>query len=113
MPTIIDIEPALLRWQAKHGKRITNEELAERAGISIAALYRIKSGEMINPDLRKINAICKVLECDPGDIIFREPTAQYDEATRLEVERLEILREIEDKLKRQTQKKQNSSVAKT
>ena len=74
MPTYIDIEPALLRWQAKHGRRMTNEELAELAGISIAALYRMKSGEMSRPDLSKINELCKVLECEPGEIIKRENT---------------------------------------
>ncbi|MDQ7026054.1 MAG: helix-turn-helix domain-containing protein [Anaerolineae bacterium] len=74
MPTYINIEPALLRWQAKHGKRMTNEELANRAGISIAALYRMKSGEMSRPDLSKINELCKVLECEPGEIIKRENT---------------------------------------
>jgi len=105
MPTFIDIEPALLRWQAKHGKRMTNEELAEAAGISIAALYRMKSGDMIAPDLRKINQICKVLECQPGEIIMREPTGKLDEISRLEVERLELLKEIERKLKHTTEVK--------
>lgn len=100
MPTIINIEPAILRWQAKHNTRLTNEELAERAGISIAALYRIKSGEMIAPDLRKINEICKVLECEPGEIIVREPTSKLDEASALEVERLEILKELGEKIGR-------------
>ena len=99
MPTYINIDPALFRWQAKHGQRMTNEELAERAGISIAALYRMKSGEMLQPDLRKINELCKVLECEPGEIIVREATRQSDELTKLEVERMEILREIQDKTK--------------
>lgn len=100
MPTYIDIEPALLRWQAKYGQRMTNEDLAERAGISIAALYRMKSGEMLQPDLRKINELCKVLECEPGEIIVREQTKEFDELSRLEVERMEILREMEEKVKR-------------
>lgn len=100
MPTYINIEPALLRWQAKHGQRLTNEELADRAGISIAALYRLKSGEMIAPDLRKINEICKVLECQPGEIIVREPTGPVDEVTSLEVERIQILKEIEEQIRR-------------
>lgn len=104
MPTFIDIEPALLRWQAKHGKRMTNEELAERAGISIAALYRMKSGEATRPDLSKINEICKVLECEPGEIIKREPTGPINEKARLEAERIEILKEIEDKIKRKRDK---------
>ena len=98
MPTYINIDPALFRWQAKHGQRMTNEELAERANISIAALYRMKSGEMLQPDLRKINELCKVLECEPGEIIVREETRQSDELTKLEVERIEILREIEARI---------------
>ena len=109
MPTYIDIDPALLRWQAKHGKRMTNEELAERAGISIAALYRMKSGEMSRPDLSKINELCKVLECEPGEIIKREETGPIiDEVTLLEVERLEILHELEEKIKRKREQAQNS-----
>jgi putative transcriptional regulator len=100
MPVYIDIEPALLKWQAKHKQRMTNEELAHRAGITIAALYRIKSGEMIAPDLRKINAICKVLECEPGDLIFREETGGLDETTRLDLEQKEILDEWEERRKR-------------
>ena len=97
MPVYIDIEPALLKWQARHNERLTYEELAERAEISIAALYRIKSGRMIAPDLRKINALCKILECEPGDLIFREETGELDESTRLALEQQAILDEWEDR----------------
>lgn len=100
MPTYINIDKALFGWQARHGRRLTNEELAEQAGISIAALYRMKSGDMLQPDLRKINELCKVLECQPGDIIVREPTRPIDEGKRLEVERIEILHELEENFKR-------------
>lgn len=92
MPTYIDLEPALLRWQANHQQRMTYEELAEKAGISIAALYRIKSGSMITPDLRKINELCKVLECEPGDLMVRTPTDHMSEVTKLEVEYQEAKR---------------------
>jgi putative transcriptional regulator len=97
MPVYIDIEPALLKWQARHNERMTYEELAERAEISIAALYRIKSGRMIAPDLRKINALCKILECEPGDLIFRDETGDLDESTRLALEQKAILDEWEER----------------
>ncbi len=113
MPTYINIEPAVLRWQARHGKRLTNEELADKAGISIAALYRMKSGDMIAPDLRKINELCKVLECEPGEIIVREKTGPVDEATRLEVERMEVLKELEEKIKRRRDQQQQQEEAQT
>jgi DNA-binding Xre family transcriptional regulator len=99
MPTQIDLEPALLRWQAKHQRRLTYEELARMAGISIAALYRIKSGNTITPDLRKINAICKILECEPGDLIVRHQTGMSDENTRWEARRIEITDEINARVK--------------
>lgn len=105
MPTYVNLEPALLQWQARHNERMTYEELAERASISIAALYRIKSGNMITPDLRKINALCKVLECEPGDIIVRESTGPSDEVTKLEVERMEILNELQKKSQKRTRVK--------
>lgn len=97
MPTYINIEQVLFAWQAKHSRKMTNEELAEKAGISIAALYRMKSGDMLQPDLRKINELCKVLECEPGDIIVREPTRHVSEIARLNVERMELLREFEQR----------------
>ena len=109
MPTYINIEQVLFNWQAKHGRRMTNEELAEKAGISIAALYRMKSGEMMQPDLRKINEICKVLECQPGDIIVRDPTRPITEVARLEVERMEIIREFESKFERDSDRDEASS----
>ena len=107
MPTSINLEPALFRWQAKHQQRMTYETLADRAGISIAALYRIKSGNMITPDLRKINALCKVLECEPGDLIVREATGPSNEVTKLEVERAEILNEVQRKSKKRSKAKQS------
>ncbi len=107
MPTYVNLEPALLEWQARHKERMTYETLAQRAGISIAALYRIKSGNMITPDLRKINALCKVLECGPGDLIVRESTGASNEATKLEVERLEILNDLQKKNKNRSKAKQN------
>jgi DNA-binding Xre family transcriptional regulator len=105
MPTFIDIEPALLRWQAKYKRRMTYDELAAMAGISIAALYRMKSGDIITPDLRKINQLCKVLECEPGEIIVRDKTAELDGGTSLEVERQQVLQSLSQEVDRKTRKK--------
>lgn len=105
MPTVIDIEPALLRWQAKYKRRMTYDELAAMAGISIAALYRMKSGDMIAPDLRKINQLCKVLECTPGEIIVRNDTAELDAGTGLEMERQQVIQNLSQEIDRKTRKK--------
>ena len=78
MPIIIDLDRAIFEWQAKHGERMTYAELARRADITLPTLHRLKSGDLIHPDMRKINAICKVLECEPGDLLKREDTAVYE-----------------------------------
>jgi DNA-binding Xre family transcriptional regulator len=83
---------------------MTYEELAQHAGITIAALYRIKSGKMLTPDLRKINALCKVLECEPGELIFRVETGELDENTRLALEQQAILDEWEAHLPKSARK---------
>jgi putative transcriptional regulator len=96
MPIAIDIEPALLKWQAKNGRRMTYAELAEAAGMSLASLNRLKSGQTLQADLRKLNAICKVLECEPADILFRMETGEADPLLEYEIEeRKRILEEVE------------------
>ncbi len=74
MPIIIDIDRVLLEWQHRHNQRMTYTELARRANITIPTLHRMKNGDIIQPDLRKINALCKVLDCEPGDLLVRVET---------------------------------------
>jgi len=71
MPSKIDLEAARLRWQAIHNRTLSDEELVERAKISMAALRRMTSGTMYAQDGFKILAVCKALECDPDEIIVR------------------------------------------
>ncbi len=75
MPIRFDLTPAILRWQARHGEKITYAELAKRAGITEPTIYRLTSGQPTKLDLGKLNRICKVLECEPGDLLDRVNTA--------------------------------------
>jgi len=84
MPIMIDLDGAIGAWQAKHGERMTYTRLAEEAGITLASLNRLKNAPphmLMRIDARKINEICKVLECEPGDLIKRQETAGYTDAT--------------------------------
>lgn len=100
MPIIIDLDPAIFRWQAKYGERLTYAELARRSGISLPTLHRMKSGELIYPDLRKINEICKVLECEPGDLLKREDTRPFDDTDEHQRMTYEEVKAFEEELKR-------------
>ncbi len=68
-------DPAIFRWQARHGEKMTYAELAKRAEISEPTIYRLTSGQPTKLDLSKLNRICKVLECGPGDLLERVDTA--------------------------------------
>ena len=74
MPIRLDFDPAIFRWQAKYGEKLTYADLAKRAGISEPTIYRLSSAQPTKLDLQKLNRICKVLECDPGDLLARVDT---------------------------------------
>ncbi len=71
MSIVINLDRAIYRWQSTHNERLTYTTLARRTGIPLATLNRMKSGNLIYPDLRKIDVLCDVLECEPGDLFQR------------------------------------------
>ncbi len=97
MPIRLNLDPAILRWQARHEEKLTYAELAKRAGISEPTIYRLTSGQPTKLDLGKLNRLCKVLECEPGDLLDRIVTAPGSlEQAELEMrERTEALETIE------------------
>jgi DNA-binding Xre family transcriptional regulator len=71
----LNFDPAIFRWQAQHGEKMTYAELAKRAQISEPTIYRLTSGQATKLDLRKLSKICKVLECNPGDLLEQIDTS--------------------------------------
>ena len=50
-------------------RKMSLNELAERVGISNVNLSKIKTGKVNGVRFTTLNAICKALECQPGDIL--------------------------------------------
>ena len=50
-------------------RKMSVTELADKVGISIVNLSRIKKGNVKGIRYSTLNAICKTLECQPGDIL--------------------------------------------
>ncbi len=50
-------------------RRMTSAELAEKIGITQANLSVLKTGKAKAVRFSTLECICKVLECQPGDII--------------------------------------------
>lgn len=63
MAIIINIDVMLAK------RKMSVTDLAERIGITLANLSVLKNGKAKAVRLSTLNAICKALECQPGDIL--------------------------------------------
>lgn len=63
MPVTVKLDDLL------YAKRMTLTELAERVDITLANLSILKTGKAKAIRFSTLEAICKVLECQPGDLL--------------------------------------------
>jgi putative transcriptional regulator len=49
--------------------------LSERVGVTIANLSILKTGKAKAVRFSTLDALCRVLNCQPGDILFHDATA--------------------------------------
>jgi putative transcriptional regulator len=56
-----------------HARRMTLTELAERIGITLANLSILKTGKAKAIRFSTLEAICRELGCQPGDLLGYEP----------------------------------------
>ena len=62
-----------------HARRMTLTELAERVGITIVNLSILKTGKARAIRFSTLEAICDVLDCQPGDLLEYERADEADE----------------------------------
>ena len=55
-------------------RKISLNELAERVGISNVNLSNLKTGKVRAIRFSTLNAICRELDCQPGDLMEYIPT---------------------------------------
>ncbi|GAA0270414.1 helix-turn-helix transcriptional regulator [Alteraurantiacibacter aestuarii] len=55
-----------------HERRMTLTELAERVGLTLANLSILKTGKAKAMRFSTLEAICRELECQPGDLLGYE-----------------------------------------
>lgn len=63
MAIIVNLDVMLAR------RKMSLTELSERVGITISNLSILKTGKAKAVRLETLNAICEVLDCQPGDIL--------------------------------------------
>ena len=67
MPIIINIDVMLAR------RKMSSGELAEKVGITPANLSILKCGKAKAIRISTMEAICRALDCQPGDILEYRP----------------------------------------
>ncbi|MEQ8416211.1 MAG: helix-turn-helix transcriptional regulator [Imperialibacter sp.] len=67
MPIIVNLDVMMAK------RKIRSKDLADRLGITEANLSILKTGKAKAVRFSTLEAICKILDCQPGDILeFRE-----------------------------------------
>lgn len=67
MPIIINVDVMLAK------RKMQSQELAEKIGITQANLSILKTGKAKAVKLSTLEAICKALDCQPGDLMEYHP----------------------------------------
>jgi putative transcriptional regulator len=60
-------------------RRMTLTELSERIGITVANLSILKTGKAKAIRFSTLDAICRALDCQPGDLILFDPEEPANE----------------------------------
>ena len=63
MPIIINLDVMMAR------RKMSLNELSEKVGITLSNLSILKNGKAKAVRLETLEAICKALDCQPGDIL--------------------------------------------
>jgi putative transcriptional regulator len=61
-------------------RRMSLTELADRVGVTIANLSILKTGKARAIRFSTLDALCRELDCQPGDLLRFEPGVDVDEA---------------------------------
>lgn len=67
MPIVVNLDVMLAK------RKMQSKELAERLGITPANLSILKTGKAKGVRFDTLEAICKILNCQPGDILEYVP----------------------------------------
>lgn len=73
MAIIVNIDVMLAK------RKMASGELAERIGITPANMSILKTGKAKAIRFSTLNAICKALDCQPGDILEYRPGTDDEE----------------------------------
>ena len=74
MPIVVKLDDML------HARRMTLTDLADRIGITLANLSILKTGKARAVRFSTLEAICDVMQCQPGDLLEYAPAPVAEDA---------------------------------
>ena len=74
MPIVVNVDVMLAR------RKMSSGELAEKIGISAANVSILKTGKAKAVRFSTLASLCRVLDCQPGDILEYRPGEEEVEA---------------------------------
>ena len=77
MPIVVNLDVMLAR------RKMSLTELSQRINVTIANLSILKSGKARAVRFSTLEEICKVLECQPGDLLEYVDKATYKKLFRM------------------------------
>ena len=72
MPIVVTLDVMLAK------RKMRSKELAERVGITEQNISLLKSGKVKGVRFETLEKICKVLDCQPGDLFVFEPAEEHE-----------------------------------
>ncbi|MBK6380456.1 MAG: helix-turn-helix transcriptional regulator [Chitinophagaceae bacterium] len=76
MPIVVNLDVMLAR------RKMSLTELSERVGITLANLSILKSGKARAIRFSTLEEVCRILECQPGDILEYMDDKEYKKLMR-------------------------------
>jgi len=73
MPIIVNVDVMLTK------RKMSSGELADKIGITAANLSILKTGKAKAVRFSTLSALCKALDCQPGDILEYQPGEDEDD----------------------------------
>ena len=73
MPIIVNVDVMLAR------RKMSSGELAEKIGITQANLSILKTGKAKAVRFSTLSALCRALDCQPGDLLEYQPGKEEDQ----------------------------------
>ncbi len=73
MPIIVNVDVMLAK------RKMSSGELAEKIGITQANLSILKTGKAKAVRFSTLSALCRALDCQPGDLLEYQPGEEEDQ----------------------------------